>query len=98
MNVTQCNLSANSTKLDHEALLKVAKIATGHCIEGVASHLSKLRGKLFDSDITALHLEAHWLAREAQQLDVSAEVLATLMGSIAREDIEIVNKPEVKEF
>lgn len=98
MDVTQCDLSANETKLDHQALLKVAQIATGHCLEEVAKYQSELRGRLFKEDVTGIHLNAHWLAQEAQQLDISAEVLATLMGSMARREIEIVNKPEVKKF
>ena len=98
MDVTKCDLSANQTKLDHQALLDTARIATGHCVEGVASYLSESRGKLFKEDVTGIHLNAHWLAREAEQLDIAAEVLATLMGSLSREEIEIVNKPKIKEF
>lgn len=97
MDVTKCDLSYNSTKLDHQALLSVARIATGHCIENVSNHLADLRDKVIRDDITGIHLSAYWLAGEAGQLAVSAEVLATLMGSLSREELEIVNKPEVKE-
>ena len=96
MDTTQCDPSHDHTTLDHQALLSTAQIATRHCIDEVSRYLAGLNNRLLKSDITGIHLNAHWLAQEARQLDVSAEVLATLMGSLSRQELDITNKPNVE--
>jgi len=94
MNKTQNDLSYDSTKLDYQALITTARIAKGRGlreIERYLSHLHNLKSKSSD------YLDAQYLEEEAGYLVIACETLHTLEGGLERSQLEIVNKPEVKE-
>ena len=92
---TKNDLCGNHTKLDYQALLRVAAIAFGHSIEQIHQEYSILRQYPPCSNVE-LFSHAEYLHKEAGKLAVIAETLATLQEGLDREELEIVNKPEVK--
>ena len=94
MNVTQNDLSFNSTKLDYKALLTTAEIAFAHSREEINRHLSSLYKYPLEG---CFYLEAEHIEWEAKSLHIISETMYTLREGLTRQDLEIVNKPEVKE-
>lgn len=99
MQATKHDLSHDSTKLDYQALVKTAGIAVALSKERVHEHLNKLYnfGLNGKRDLVSLELNSQWLCRAAEQLQVSAETYATLLGGLDRHELEIINKPEIEE-
>ena len=91
MNRTKHDLSYNSTKLDYQALIDTANIAVGHCVEKVSHYLSEFH-KL---DVKPTPSVTQWLEREGRYLAIANETLHTLREGLEREELEIINKPEV---
>ena len=94
MDTTQNDLSHNHTKLDYQALLKCATIAFAHTRNEVEKYIHNTHS--LDSDIH-YSSDARRLLEEAKQMVIAAETMDTLKGGLTREELEIVNKPEIKE-
>jgi len=94
MEVTKNDLSYNHTKLDFEALLQTAQLAYSSRLREISARVSKLSAYPSIGN-TSRWLEAHWLAEDTKALAIIAETLSTLLEAKDREEIEIVNKPEV---
>lgn len=92
MNVTKNDLSYNSTRLDYQALVTTAKVAYGQLL---ASIYKKYRTLQETESSTERYLEAKYLKDYAIQLVIVAETLSTLLEAESREELTIVNKPEV---
>ena len=96
MDLTQHDLSSNEVKLDYQALIKTAEIAVGKAKQEVYRHHSKIDEACFPKfDGVALKLNAQWLLDEAKYLCIACETLSALKGGLDREDVIIINKPEV---
>jgi len=93
--ITKNDLSGNETKLDFEALVKTAAFATRELRQQVSRYDGKLSAALMDNDVTGIHVDAQWLADAARDLAIAADTYAALLGARSREEISIVNKPEV---
>jgi len=93
MEATKNDLSFNSTKLDYLALLKTARIAFAH----TRNDLDRYLGRTHDFNPTPNYASlAGRIKEEADQLVVAAETMHTLEEGLTREELEVVNKPEVK--
>ena len=90
-NRTKNDLSANTVKLDYQALLYMAKVATGKCLETIGKQTDKIRSAIDLAEVTQLSLQALWISDEANNLAICADTLAALLGGIDRENVEIVN-------
>lgn len=92
MNHTKNDLSYNSTKLDYMALIQTAESAYASLLTSINKH----SGILWEtSDNVKRYLEAGYLERDANQLVIIAETLSTLKEGLTREELIIVNKPEI---
>ena len=96
--VTKNDLSADETKLDYMALITIANIAVGRCMENVTSYNAKISEACFSRDITAIHMNGQRLSGEAKRLETATDVLATLLGGLTRTGLEVVNKPWIFEY
>ncbi len=94
MDRTKHDLSFNSTSLDYMALLKTAEIAFALSKREVGRHMNTLSMYPLKS---CFYLDAQWLEDEAKHLSIAAETLYTLREGLSREELKVVNKPEVKE-
>ena len=94
MKHTEHDLSYNSTKLDYQALLRTARIAFAHTRNELNRHLHQTHE--FNPIPDYAHL-ARLINEEAEQLVIAAETMHTLKEGLTREELEIVNKPKVKE-
>lgn len=90
---TKNDLSFNHAEVDHGALLTVASLAFFYGKERVSRHLEKLYRP--EKGIKCWYMNAQYLAQDANNLAVIAETLYTLEESLTREELVIVNKPEV---
>ena len=104
MKVTNHDLSYNSTKLDYQALLDTARIAYHNSVENVSRGLNRLRDYDFkaitdktNSSNIGIKSEAEFLASIANQLQIVAETYVTLKEGLKREELEVINKPEIEE-
>ena len=90
--ITKNDLSANETKLDFQALVKTAAIATRE----LRNEIHRLDGGLGDAlmkgDITGIHLKSQWLSEAAESLAITADTYSALLGAKDREELSIVNK------
>lgn len=100
MDKTKNDLCADKVTLDYQAMLDASKIAYSHCIREVERHLAELRsvGVITAKPSFLPYLSAQWLAKEAEQLVIAAETMYTLEAGLSRSQLEVVNKPEIKEF
>jgi len=89
---TKNDLSFNLAKLDHGAMLTTARLAMGYSMENIRRCLDKLT---FPNRKGCYDLDAQRLAKEAGNLAIITETCYTLEESLTREELEIVNKPEV---
>ena len=94
MQATMNDLSHNSTKLDYQAMLKTARIAFAHTRNELDKYLHQTHE--IKPHLSYAHI-ARIIKEEADQLVIAAEVMDTLEGGLSREELEVVNKPEVKE-
>jgi len=92
MDVTKNDLSYNSTKLDYQALVTTSKIAYGKLLISIYRQYRLLQET---ESNTKRYLEAKYLKDDAIQLVIVAETLSTLLEAESREELVIVNKPEV---
>lgn len=94
MNKTQNDLSYDSTNLDYQALITTARIAKSRGLREISRYLNNLQNFPPKSSD---YLDAQYLAEEAGYLVIVCETLHSLEGGLTRSQLEIVNKPEVKE-
>ena len=92
MNVTKNDLSYNKTSLDYQALVTTSKVAYGQLLSSVYKRYRVLQGT---ESNTERYLEAGYLKSDAIQLVIVAETLSTLLEGLSREELVVVNKPEV---
>ncbi len=92
--ITKNDLSYNETKLDYQAMLKTAAIATRELREQVNRLNSQLCDDLLHNEVTGIHLKSQWLAEYAQSLAITADTYSALLGAKERENISIINKAE----
>jgi hypothetical protein len=92
MQATKNDLSYNLTKLDYKALVQTSEIAYGQLLNTIYKEYCVLQGT---SDNTKRWLEAGYLKNHAIQLAIVAETLSTLIEGLSREELIVVNKPEV---
>lgn len=93
MDHTQNDLSYNHTKLDYQAMVKTAQIAFASSRDGIA----RLIHQTYDINPHVNYkLIGQRIKEEADRLVIAAETMYTLDGGLEREELEIVNKPEVK--
>ncbi|KKN74218.1 hypothetical protein LCGC14_0393040 [marine sediment metagenome] len=93
MNRTEHDLSFNSTKLDYQALIRTSIIAFAHTrnkIERLVQYTHTIGETNFAST-------SRLIAEEAEKLVVVAETWYTLEEGLTRQELIIVNKPEVKD-
>ena len=99
MDLTQHDLSHNEVKLDYQALVKTAEIAVGRAKQELNRYSGKIDeaigayDKMFDG--VSLRLNAQLLLNEAEYLCIACETLSALKGGLDREDVIIINKPEI---
>ena len=92
MQATKNDLSYNQTKLDYQALLDTAEIAFANTRE----ELNKNLHSLYEHPLKGcFYLTTSRVETLAKQLNTVAETLYTLRGGLTREELEVVNKPEV---
>ena len=94
MNQTQNDLSCNQTKLDYLAMVKTSRVAFAHIRNELDRYLHQtheIKPQL------GLDFLAKLIKEEANELVIAAETMHTLEGGLSREELEIVNKPEVKD-
>lgn len=91
------DLSANIVKLDYNALLSVAKIAWGEAKAGVERALQEIQTVPIYKPNKSLVLTAKTLVQHAHQLALAIETVEALEGMRTRSELEILNKPVVKE-
>ena len=94
MEATKCDLSSNQVQLDYMAMLATARTAFAHTRNEMERLITSTHGLNLHADYS---LTCKWLLDEAKQLVVAAEVMHTLDAGLDREELEVVNKPEVKE-
>jgi len=89
---TKNDLSFNKVELDYEALLKTSKIAFAH----VRNELKRLLDQTHEisPSFNYFHL-ADRIKTEADALVIAAETMHTLEEGLAREELDVVNKPDV---
>lgn len=92
MNITKNDLSFNSTKLDYKALVQTARIAYGQLLYTIFREYSLLQET---QDNAKRWLEAGYLKSHSAQLAIVAETLSTLLEAESREELIVVNKPEI---
>ena len=92
MNVTKNDLSYNSTRLDYQALVTTSKVAYSQLLSSIYKRYRVLQET---ESNTGRYLEAKYLKDDAIQLVIVAETLSTLLEAESREELVIVNKPEV---
>ena len=100
MNRTQNDLSLNKTQLDYQAMLTTSQVAYGRCTDRICKYLNDCRDwSLNPSSKSAMlpYLSAEWLEIEAKHLTIVAETMYTLQQGLSRQELVIVNKPEVKD-
>ena len=94
MQVTKNDLSYDQTKLDYQAMLTTAEVAFAGLRENIRHHLDKLS----EYPLTGcFYLTTGYIASDAKYLNIIAETLHTLREGLTRHELEVVNKPEVKE-
>jgi len=92
MDVTKNDLSYNSTKLDYQALVTTARIAYRQLLSSIYKKYTVLQ---YTESSTERYLEAKYLKDNAIQLVIVAETLSTLLEAESREELIIVNKPDI---
>ena len=92
---TKHDLSADTVRLDYQALIRTAAIAFMETREAVSRYLDELR-EMEISNVSR-SMTANWLADKADALAVAAETYSTLVGGKTRSHVDIMNKPKVDE-
>lgn len=93
---TKNDLSFNLAKLDHGAMLTTAQMAMHLLEERCESHLRRLHERHDKrKGPRCYYLDAQYLVKTANTLAIAAETCYTLEESLTRDELEIVNKPEV---
>lgn len=92
---TQNDLSFNLAKLDYQAMLHTAQIAC----RATKMEIERLLHDTYDLGASASKLRhtGNRLAEAAQQFAHATDTLWALDGCKEREELEVVNRPEVKE-
>ncbi len=102
----QHDLSADSVKLDYQAMLRTALIAVGRSKNACERELSAVqdyqiyygnKAETQGYDDVKFASAALRLAEYAEQLSVAAATYTTLRGGLSRHEVIIVNKPEIAE-
>ncbi len=93
MEHTKNVLSYNHVGLDYLALLRISKTAFVHCRNELDRYLSRTHDGT--PRLNYSHL-AGLIKREADELVIAAETMYTLEEGLSREELEVVNKPEVE--
>ncbi len=93
MNRTQHDLSCDQTKLDYQALVRTADIAFAH----TRNELERCLHRTHDIPEHNPYREGGRIYELAEQLSIVAETAHTLREGLTRSQLEIVNKPEVKD-
>lgn len=89
---TKNDLSYNHADLDYLELIKTARIAVSYSLEAVSERLRDWR----DLKKKPTNLNAEWFLQDATALAISTAMLHYLEEGLIREEVVIVNKPEVK--
>ncbi len=97
MNRTQHDLSYDQTKLDYQALVRTADIAFAHTRNELDRCLHRTHDIPVEGQTYNPYHEGGRIYELAEQLSVVAETAHTLHEGLTRSQLEIVNKPEVKE-
>ena len=97
MTTSKHDLSFDSTKLDFEALTRTASVAYGATRRHIENELNELQHLLTHNEYARamFPLTARQLAEDAERLAIAAETYHTLLNARHRNEIEIVNKPEI---
>jgi hypothetical protein len=90
------DLSANTVKLDYNILLQVALIAWGGAKTGVERALHEIQSAPIYEPNKSLSLTAESLRNHAEQLALAVETVEALRGLKIREELIVINQPEVK--
>jgi hypothetical protein len=96
MNRTKNDLSADTAKLDFQAIRAVASMAyhkSKHEIERLLKELQHL--DTGDPTVVSRYLLAQRLEESARDLAIAAETYTTVFGAMERKNLIIVNKPTV---
>jgi len=94
---TQNNLSFNKVDLDHVALRKTAAIAFGLSHNEIGRLHGSLHGINTYTDSAQIYLNAKRLADLAADFAIVADTLVALNGCATREEVTLINKPELEE-
>ncbi len=93
MDRTKHDLSFNQVKLDYQALLRTSIIAFAH----TRNEIARLTHDTYSlKPALSLHHTARLIAEEADKMVVAAETMDTLEEGLTREELEVINKPEVR--
>lgn len=93
MKVTKNDLSFNKTELDYQAMLTTSKIAFAHVRNKLEDYLHQTHDIKPRFSYASL---ASRIEEEAEQLLVVAETMYTLEEGLTREELMVVNKPEIE--
>ena len=94
MQVTKNDLSYDQTRLDYQALLTTAEFAFAHGKDTLHRYLQELDRYPLTG---CFYLTTDYMASEITYLNIVAETLYTLREGLTRHELEVVNKPEIKE-
>ena len=89
---TQNDLSSNKVVLDYQELIKTARVAVSYSLEALSERLRDWRN--LKSKPTNLNAER--LLDDASALAASTAMLHYLEQGLTREEVEVVNKPEIE--
>ena len=90
----QFDLSAGVVKLDYEEVLRTAQAAVFLAKEDLHRELQKW--STLPAERQPTNLNAEWMLASARRLAQATTTLHYLRGGLAREELIITNKPEVK--
>lgn len=92
MQATENDLSSNKVVLDYLELIKTARVAVRYSLEALSERLGDWR----NLKRKPTNLNAEWLLQDASALATSTAMLHYLEEGLTREEVEVVNKPEIE--
>lgn len=93
MNDTKYDLCMNTAKLDYQELIKTAIVAVRHSLNSLDERLRVWHRH----PGTPTRLEAKWMFDDARDLAIATTTLYFLKEATKREEISLVNMPELKQ-
>ncbi len=91
---TKHDLSFDTVVLDYDALIQTARIAFAHSRDQVGRHMRDTYDMNPNMNYTSA---SQSILRQARHMVTAAETLHALQEGLTRSQLEIVNKPEVKD-